>query len=136
MVRHFGQPCERIGYTAREPGEDSLEYRVCDRTFHCVEAWISIASPNRAPLASAGVVTATVRAGEVLTLPFPISDPDGNLATRIVDAAPSLGTATVVDDALSYSSSTVGQAAFHVRGCDAAPWSWCAGAWVVIDVTP
>jgi hypothetical protein len=87
-------------------------------------------------VASAAVVYATVSSGGELRVPFPLTDPDGNLATREVDAAPVSGTATVSGTELVYVPGSIGQTSFHVKGCDAAPWSWCAGAWVVVNVTP
>jgi hypothetical protein len=126
-----------IMYTPLEAGGDGILYRVCDTTYYCTEAWLTVNVPNRPPSAADAVLYLEARAGEVLDeITSPIVDLDGNLAHLMIDVPTDFGLAEVEPGPrLRYAApSSVGQTGFHVLGCDVQPWGWCAGAWVVVDV--
>ena len=126
-----------IHYEASAPGGDGFKYRVCDASFMCTEAWVTINSPNRAPVGSTAYVS--VASGQTVVLPNPITDPDGNLdpSSRTISVSPVQGSAQPEGaNSFSYTAPAgfVGEVGFHVTACDAQPWGWCAGAWVVVTV--
>lgn len=117
-----------VTYRSTEPGGDGFKLHVCDLAGACVDEWVQVSSPNRAPVAPP-VRWIEAPSGAV-RLPFPVVDLDGPLARAVIDVPPGAGVASVDGDAVLFTAPTdfVGQAALHspaaTRGAGAPAPGW------------